>query len=52
MLSYPVGGESTVVKTKLTPEEMSEKLDVIIASHKGEGQKAIMSTLQEAQGVY
>ncbi len=39
-------------KTKLTPEEMSEKLDVIIASHKGEGQKAIMSTLQEAQGVY
>ncbi len=39
-------------KTKLTPEEMSQKLDVILAKHKGEGQKALMATLQQAQEVY
>jgi NADH:ubiquinone oxidoreductase subunit E len=41
-----------VNNTKLTPEEMLEKLDLVIAAHKGEGQKAIMSTLQEAQAIY
>lgn len=39
-------------KTKLTPEEMSAKLDAILAEYKGEGQKALMATLQKAQGVY
>ncbi len=39
-------------KTKMTPEEMSVKLDAVLAEHKGEGQKALMSTLQKAQGIY
>lgn len=39
-------------KTKMTPEEMSAKLDAVLAAHKGEGQKALMSTLQQAQGIY
>ena len=39
-------------KTKLTPEEMSTKLDVVLAEHKGEGQKALMTSLQKAQGIY
>lgn len=39
-------------KTKMTPEEMSAKLDAVLATHKGEGQKALMSTLQQAQGIY
>ncbi len=37
---------------KLTPEEMAEKLDEILARNKGQGQKALMSTLQEAQEIY
>jgi NADP-reducing hydrogenase subunit HndA len=41
-----------VGKTKMTPEEMSAKLDAVLAEHKGEGQKALMSTLQKAQGIY
>lgn len=52
MVSYAKGGESTVGKTKLTPDEMSAKLDKVLAEHKGEGQKALMSTLQKAQGIY
>ena len=39
-------------KTKLTPEEMSAKLDEVLAAHKGEGQKALMSALQQAQAIY
>lgn len=39
-------------KTKMTPEEMSNKLDAVLAEHKGEGQKALMSTLQQAQSIY
>ena len=39
-------------KTKMTPEEMSAKLDAVLAAHKGEGQKALMSTWQQAQGIY
>jgi len=41
-----------VEKTKLTPEEMSAKLDEVLAAHKGEGQKALMSALQQAQAIY
>ena len=52
MISYAEGGESTVGKTKLTPEEMSAKLDVVLTEHKGEGQKALMASLQKAQGIY
>ncbi len=52
MLSYAEGGESTVGKTKLTPEEMSIRLDAVLAEHKGEGQKALMASLQKAQGIY
>lgn len=39
-------------KTKMTPEEMSNKLDAVLAEHKGEGQKALMSSLQQAQAIY
>jgi NADH-quinone oxidoreductase E subunit len=52
MLSYAVGGESTVGKTKLTPEEMSKKLDEALTHYEGQGQKAMMSALQEAQEIY
>lgn len=39
-------------KTKLTPDEMSAKLDEVLAKHRGEGQQALMTTLQQAQGIY
>jgi len=52
MLSYHEGGESTVGKTKMTPEEMSAKLDEALSKYKGQGQKALMASLQEAQEIY
>ena len=52
MLSYHVGGESTVGKQKMTPEEMSAKLDEVLSKYKGQGQKALMATLQQAQEIY
>ena len=39
-------------KTKLTPEEMSKKLDEALTHYEGQGQKALMSALQEAQEIY
>ena len=52
MLSYHVGGESTVGKQKMTPEEMSAKLDEVLSKYKGQGQKALMATLQQAQEIF
>ena len=39
-------------KRKMTPEEMGKKLDVILKEHGSEGQKALITVLQQAQGIY
>lgn len=39
-------------KQKMTPEEMSAKLDEVLSKFKGQGQKALMATLQQAQEIY
>ena len=39
-------------KQKMTPEEMSAKLDEVLSKYKGQGQKALMATLQQAQEIY
>jgi NADH-quinone oxidoreductase E subunit len=41
-----------VGKQKMTPEEMSAKLDEVLSKYKGQGQKALMATLQQAQEIY
>ena len=41
-----------MAKKKLTPEEMGKKLDSILEQHKTEGQKALITVLQQAQGIY
>ena len=38
--------------TKLTPEEMSQKLDEVLLRYEGEGQSALMAVLQQAQEIY
>lgn len=37
---------------KLTPEEQSAKLDDVLLKFKGQGQKVLMATLQQAQDIY
>lgn len=37
---------------KMTPEEQSAKLDQVLSKYEGQGQKALMATLQQAQLVY
>jgi NADP-reducing hydrogenase subunit HndA len=37
---------------KLTPEEQATKLEAVLSKYKGQGQKALMSSLQQAQEIY
>ena len=39
-------------KTKRSLDEMNNMLDSVLEKHKGQGQKALMSTLQEAQEIF
>jgi len=41
-----------VGKTKRSLDEMNNMLDSVLEKHKGQGQKALMSTLQEAQEIF
>lgn len=37
---------------KLTPEEQSAQLELVLSKYRGQGQKALMATLQQAQEIY
>ena len=37
---------------KLTPEEQATKLEALLSENRGQGQKALMGTLKQAQEIY
>ncbi|MCQ2482413.1 MAG: NAD(P)H-dependent oxidoreductase subunit E [Clostridia bacterium] len=37
---------------KLTPEEQATKLEAVLSKYRGQGQKALMATLQQSQEIY